>query len=276
FEVKAKLKSLAGHLATRQKALSLYGKVNIDGGQSKVSVAAVDATQFGPGQAGYKITIVPKDRFGNYLGPGYSSLVKLSSTQGNFQPVHDNNDGTYTAVLIADAKRKVRITAKVDGVAFPHRPVASPEGPPARSGASLHLGLAFPLEALGEERKAGLNVMADFEYLLRPQLSLRAYIGYNSFPAESPLTDDASIININTNLRYSRQLGGFSIFGEAGPGYYSIENSDSRLGLNVGCGIWFPLSLRWGVELAAHYHSIFTSPDRTVYFHLAGGFTLRL
>ena len=48
------------------------------------------------------IMVTPFDQFKNNLGPGYSRLVEITASNGQFTgPVIDNLDGTYSRVLRA-------------------------------------------------------------------------------------------------------------------------------------------------------------------------------
>lgn len=272
FLVTAECTSLGGNEAVRQQHPSLYEKVAIDSMKSLASVIPFDYPDLPSGKTSYQVIITPKDRFGNYLGPGFPQLIKLSSTMGHFKKVIDNNDGTYSSVLVADANRKIRITVNVDGVKLKTQPVAPPEKPEI-TGFSLHIGGAIPLGNFSNDYKAGFNIVGDFEYKLTSGFSLRAYLGYNQFRAKPNIVDDTYIINVNADLRYSVPMGSIIVFAEVGPGYYIIENNPNKAGLNVGCGIWYGFSSKLGLELVAHYHSIFTSPDKTYFLHLAGGLT---
>ncbi|MCP5051599.1 MAG: hypothetical protein GY940_30810, partial [bacterium] len=99
FLVTAECNSLGGYRAIRQRHASLYDKVAIDGGKSIASIDYYNYPDISKGKRAYQLTLTPKDRFGNYLGPGFSRLIKLGATMGQFNPVKDNNDGTYSAVL---------------------------------------------------------------------------------------------------------------------------------------------------------------------------------
>ena len=139
---------------------------------------------------------------------------------------------------------------------------------------SLHLGRAIPTGTFVNNYKTGFAIMGNFEYPLRSGFSLCAYIGYNQFKAKLNTSDDTYIFNINTDIRYSANLVSFIFFAEAGPGYYILENTTNRAGINIGCGLRYGVSSNLGLEVAAHYHSIFTRPDRTFFFHLATGLTV--
>lgn len=82
--------------ATRELVWSLHVDVGIDPGQTTVT------TQVGPsGPGGSKqvtITIVPKDKHGNAVGPGRPDDIDVSGAPGTHVtgPPVDNGDGSYT------------------------------------------------------------------------------------------------------------------------------------------------------------------------------------
>ena len=276
FLVTAECKSLDGHKAVRQQHAAMYNKVLIDGIASAAVIDYTDFPDISAGKRAYKITITPKDRFGNYLGPGFPHLIKFRATMGQFRAIKDNNDGIYSAVLIADKNRMVRITAKVDGVVLAKQPVASPPGR-VRAGKlslSLHAGMTQPLGTFANTYKSGFSCAVDLEIPLSYRFSLRGVAGYNLFRSKTALVDDTSIVNIN--LRYYLPFGSFFIFGEAGPGYYILEHTKNNLGLNLGCGIRWGLSSTVNLELGTQYHTIFTTPNNTDFINYSLGIAIRL
>jgi hypothetical protein len=61
------------------------------------------------------ITVTPRDKFGNYLGPGFAPHIKVES-RGKAQPAIDRDlNGTYT-IEVRDLPEKSPITVSVDGV----------------------------------------------------------------------------------------------------------------------------------------------------------------
>ena len=88
FHVKASYGD--GCTATRELMWSIDVNVGIDPAHSEISV----------GEAGGKtfITIIPRDRFGNHLGPGAADRISISSAVGTTLDgdVRDNGDGSYT------------------------------------------------------------------------------------------------------------------------------------------------------------------------------------
>jgi len=278
FLVTAECNSLGGYKAIRQEHASMYNKVAIDGIKSIASLDYYDYPDLSKGKRAYKLIITPKDRFGNYLGPGFSHLIKLRATMGQFNQVQDNNDGTYSAVLIADENRMVRITADIDGVRLKDQPIASPPGRAivGKPLISLHAGITNPSGTFGNIYKSGFSIAGDLELPLTSRFSLRGVIGYNQFKSKTALIDDTSIVNFNANLRYYVPLASFQLFGEAGAGYYILEHTTNKFGLNIGCGIRWGLSPTVNLELGTQYHTIFTSANNTDFFNYSTGIAIRL
>ena len=70
-------------------------------------------------RAYYKVTVTPKDAFGNYLGPGYSGAILIKPSKGDLvDDIKDNLDGTYTVTLrIASYEKEenINIGANIKG-----------------------------------------------------------------------------------------------------------------------------------------------------------------
>ena len=278
FLVTAECKSLGGHKTVRQQHASLYNKVLIDGTKSIATVDYVDYPDISKDKRAYELKITPKDRFGNYLGPGFPHLIKLRATMGQFIPVKDNNDGTYSTVLIADKNRMVRITTNVDGVRLEKQPIASPPGRTisGKPLLSLHVGTTYPLGTFGNIYKPGFSIAADLELPLTSRFSLRGLVGYNQFRSRTAVIDDSYIVNINANLRYYVPFPNFQFFGETGPGYYILENGANKFGLNIGCGIRYGISPSVNLEIGTQYYTVFTTPNNTNFLNYSIGLAIRL
>jgi len=223
------------------------------------------------------VKVTPLDSIGSYLGPFRGDVIQLWSNAGFFvKDQHSNlvyddrKDGSYCYTLVYPKNTVPLVSVSVGEVIVSDRMVV--KRPPVRL-VSLHGGLAVPLADFATEYDAGLYVLADFEHPLTNILSLRALFGYGYFKAKSPLVDDTHIINLNTNLKFSYHLLPITFFIEVGPGYYILENSVNKPGVNVGGGLWYNLSSKIGLELAVHYHAISTSP-RKDYLNLGGGITV--
>jgi hypothetical protein len=125
FDFKAAGTTAAGDKFTRVKRTAVYTRVHVDPG----------ATTFGSqllGQVGNLVTTVyyvtPRDRFGGYLGPGYSDQVQFTASRGQWLgAVVDYNNGIYARTLRYDRSQGEPVVTpvvqgQVVGAAFPRIP----------------------------------------------------------------------------------------------------------------------------------------------------------
>ena len=95
FHAKAKY----GHdcIATRELVWSIFVDTNVD--EKETEVKSVLNGEDDSGNQNWTITITPKDKYGNYLGPGRIESLGLSGAYGTeISPsgVKDNGNGSYT------------------------------------------------------------------------------------------------------------------------------------------------------------------------------------
>ncbi|HEY8097809.1 MAG TPA: hypothetical protein VIE65_17225, partial [Methylobacter sp.] len=88
--------------ATREVMWSMHIDVGVDPGQSDVSVNLGNPGA-GGGLAG-TVTITPKDKYGNNLGPGRGDGFTVTGVPGTTVtgPAVDNGDGSYTVPVSWD------------------------------------------------------------------------------------------------------------------------------------------------------------------------------
>jgi hypothetical protein len=84
-----------GCTGTRELVRSLHVAVGVDPGRTEVRWVAT-GTAPGGGRTGV-ITITPRDRYGNPLGPGRADGLEIAGASGTTVtgPVHDHGDGSY-------------------------------------------------------------------------------------------------------------------------------------------------------------------------------------
>ncbi len=65
----------------------------------------------------YKVTLIPKDSYGNYLGPDYGRTIQFDVAGNNakIDPLQDNGDGSYSTTLSIPAGVDPTITVSVLG-----------------------------------------------------------------------------------------------------------------------------------------------------------------
>jgi hypothetical protein len=101
-----------GHIH-RVERIESFVKVKPDPGKTEVKVTRPDARTV-------LVSVTPRDTFGNYLGPGYASIVKATVARELVKisgPVDANQTGTYVfTILGVPADQKPEVTVTVDGV----------------------------------------------------------------------------------------------------------------------------------------------------------------
>ena len=100
---------------TREWSCHLQNSVAIAPEFSKIEVKVVQKTSQG---VKYSVQVTPRDRFGNYLGPGHTIEVNLG---GRRVSLHDNLDGGYTGEIFltaAELRAGKKPGIRVDGVMF--------------------------------------------------------------------------------------------------------------------------------------------------------------
>jgi len=164
---------------------------------------------------------------------------------------------------------------------------------------SAGAGLSMPVGDAGDFYNTGLCLGLEGFYPYRDWVHFGGRIAYNRWGVDKggwalPQADiDGSgsvmeflpqakfIINPNT-------MGTTVFFGQAGFGFYrfawdvettvnnnttSNEDSEFKLGLNLGGGVTVHQSEQWTWEIKPLFHIIFTEGSSTKYFSLLGGFT---
>lgn len=265
FTVKASC-SVNGTATTRGAFFSTFNAINIHPDYSTIYVKYLAKTTDGNR---YSAKVVPKDRFGNYLGPGHQVMAVISHPDGMRQiQFSDNIDGTYTKeIYITQNELDAGATWEIgiDGKKF-----TSPRPLPSlrRWSVSVHGGSAIPMGPFADTFDLSFNVLVDIDYHLSPYLAIVGLFGYNDFKSKITGVDDNYWINLSANLRYYQPVSGpWSIYVGGGPGYYIPKDGDSGFGANAGCGVNYEYSSPIAFELGADYHWIFDPEIQFVHSH---------
>jgi hypothetical protein len=229
----------------RIEQLERMVKVMPDADASEVVVTATDP----PGT--YVVRVTPKDRFGNYLGPGAPGRISVSV----------NGIGTVSA--LADPKQTGDYVATVSGVPAGNDPdvvvkvdevvVTVDNGPGSTASGSWRFffdaGINFPDSALD----GSFSVNAGIERMLTSHWSIEGILGYHTFDA--PLVD-VDAWQVSANAKYFFGTGPLRPFLNGGVGVYRIDPpDDTSFGWNTGGGLLYEISAKWAVEGVYNYHS---------------------
>ena len=259
-----------GIKTTREWNKSFYNEVNNDPDYSIIDIKMISRAK-GRDLAGwnYAVKVVPKDKFGNYWGPGLPVSVSIVYGDSSWRVnLNDNIDGTYTKdVFISQREldQGAKLVVETDGKTF-----TTIEKLPTylKWALSIHSGTAIPTGSFANDFDPGFNILLDADYTFSPQLSVVTFFGYNDLKSKTAGIDDNYWINLSANVRYRRPLNrAFSYYVGAGPGIYIPENGDTEFGANVGLGINYEYSPLLTFELGADYHTIFDPDIQFVHSH---------
>lgn len=148
----------------------------------------------------------------------------------------------------------------------------------------------------------GLGFGAAYWRGISPQISWGAEVGYENLGSVDETTTDpillttsttkisGSVFRINPAFRYNFGTGvGPNFYAQAGAGLYSVSgkvedattgvstsDSQSKLGLNFGAGVGFPMGPKTRLHLQGNYHTVSTDGTSTNYvtFNAGIGFGL--
>ena len=95
-----------GAVGTRELQWSVHVEPGVDRAKSDVKIAAT--TTRPDKRRLVTFAIVPRDRYGNHLGPGRLDAFLATGAHGTTitTPVHDNGDGSYIVTGLAEAATK--------------------------------------------------------------------------------------------------------------------------------------------------------------------------
>lgn len=280
FYVQATSNKKSANPFDREEMIQKYITVNAVSGYSGVNVTLKDTFKGDNNilRYLYDVTFTPRDRFGNYMRPGYRAYAKVVYNEGSNDPIllRDNLDGTYSnqlTLLQTDIDKGAKLAIAFDG-----KPIFTDKALPGAGhwSLSMHSGFTFPRGTLRNIYNRSLFLGFDLNYRLSPRFSLVGFFGYNRFKSALPSIEDTYWMNISLNMKYGFTTKPIRPYINTGPGIYIPKTGALRPGFNVGLGIDFPLSSGLIMELGTDYHHIFYSGIDTKFLTGHAGLILRL
>ena len=209
----------------------------------------------------FSLIITPKDRFGNYLGPGYAQRMQISIPNATAQgSLVDRLDGGYIQNFQTDDFGSV---SQGDATIFDTK-VEIPRLAGA-TGLSLHGGLAVPFGSYRNTQETGLTVNLDFLKFINLNLAWDVRLGYSRFNGKGSQAD-LNVWGLSGNIKYYLNPGGsYKAFVNGGLGVYSLDPGDIEGGYNIGFGVYRNLTPDLSFEATINYSAIFTTPPDLKY-----------
>jgi hypothetical protein len=235
---------------------------------SSLDIRWYDTTPDDPPQYLYHVELVPKDPYGNFIGPGHTVEVNIHYKKEQSPPpikLNDCLDGTYigeTGISPRGLKTGMQLVFTIDG-----QPFTTVEKIPGFKKRSLgvYAGVGIPTYSFSRGRGININSGCHFGYQLSTQFSMVGMVGYNRFSSDSSSYDpkEKEWWNISANLQSEVLKIPFRIYVDAGPGIYISGSGVFTPGFNFGLGAAYSLKSDWGVQLGVNFHHLFTKgvPD---------------
>ena len=222
------------------------------------------------------ITVIPYDKFENYLGPDYGNAVRFSTTYGNLESdIYDALDGSYEFKLhLPDRSQDPTIDLSVFGFNVYKGPLSKLFQVTENFGLSAHLGYTFPAGNFNLIYDSDLSWGVDFELILTNYLSLEALFGYHTFKSDT--LADTYWMNFSGNLKWFLNTRRIRPFINGGTGFYKTnDNSTYYFGFNVGGGIAVQIKPTFYIESAYNYHRIRMKGNNIIFSTTQLGLRLR-
>ncbi|MCP4308498.1 MAG: trypsin-like serine protease [bacterium] len=268
--------------AKRETHWATYVSVGIDPDQTEVTSEVVGTTA--DGRSRVMVTVTPRDRFGNYVGPGRADSFEVYGMPGS-EPLDDPTDlgdGSYQVDVAWDPASPTPPGIVIEQ---PERPSvelpAPPSGVPAAEQGpafGLAFGSAIPVGDANLVFDPGFAAKISYRHPLSPRTSLIAGLGYAGFDGDSE--DDLGRFDLTLAGRVTSSPAPLQFFFEGGVGYYAPETDlgDGSFGVHAGVGIDVPLHQSVSgpsldLEMAVEGHKVFD--DDTDFLRVLLGLVVR-
>ncbi len=256
----------------REERLEHHVKVKADPTRTLTATTRVDGTTF-------TISVTPRDRFGNYLGPGYESIVKAQLLSEGMlldaTPVDRDQTGTYVfTVTQVPAGEVPSVDVIVDGIKVGNSATSGVGGSgPWRF--FLDGGKNFAHDDFLKHFGGEWSINGGFERRLSTQWSVEGILGYHRFGSTAGITPHIWQLSIDGKRFFGTSP--LRPFVNAGAGMYRVFPTDeTRAGANAGAGVLYELTPAFAIEGAYNFHIINNDDDSlsfsTVQFGVRWGF----
>jgi hypothetical protein len=247
-----------GHVR-REERLEQHVKVKPDAGRSEITTSRIDSSTV-------LVSVTPRDRFGNYVGPGYAWLVKAKLNRGGTlaagMPVDRDQTGTYVfTVTDVPAGETPDVDVIVDGVAVGNTSTSGGGSSKGTWRFFLDAGPNFAHDDFLKVFDGKWSANAGIERRLSTAWSVEGILGYHRFGTVISLTPHIWQLSINGKRFFGNSP--LRPFVNAGAGAYvfALFNDTTRAGANAGVGALYEITPTCGIEAAWNYHIINTDDD---------------
>ena len=216
----------------------------------------------GAAPGSFVIQVTPRDRFGNYMGPGYAKGIQVRlNGAGTVGVATDPQLSGVYSVQVTNATAPT-FTLTVDNTTvWKDAPLAPGRSGPSGPGTGgkyaiwLALGRTFPHGSFNTLHDSGFAGTLGVEYALNPGTSIEGTLATHRFKGTGA-APDIHVTQLGVNGKWYFGQPAFKPFVTLGAGAYAFSPGSTRFGLNAGAGVQFDVAPRWSLEGRYAYHAI--------------------
>jgi hypothetical protein len=229
-----------------------------------------------------QVLVTPRDRFGNYVGPGFGSTFRVTvAPPATVGPITNPAvNGTYTIPITgipSGSDPNIRIT--FGRHTLRDSPLSQAPNAGGAAGAwsiGLRAGVGAPMGDFADGFDPGFAFDVDLERRLPANLAVQVLFGYNAFGDSTGAGTDVSVTRLAGNLKWYLPVApAVRLFVNGGAGAYWFDPGDAETGTNFGGGIQFNLSPKFAIEGAYNLHVVAGDPEDLKFATYQGGVRIR-
>jgi hypothetical protein len=265
---------ILGNFSRTEKSSVVVNVLQPDRKQSEITVDPTNVA------GEFDVTIAPADRFGNFLGPGFSKQIELTVSAGGGSisaPVTDPlENGTYVTKLVSvPGGADPTLAIKVGGIDLGASPISQLLKPKRRYAIFASIGSNFPNGNFNTFFDPGISAQLGFEYRFTNRISAEGTFGYERFQAAFAPAH-LNMLRGSGNLKFYPVIGTFQFGVFGGGGVYHFDSGGgTHGGLNIGAVGEFRLNTTFSLESIYNFHTVFTSGTNVHYSTVQGGVRFR-
>jgi len=252
---------------TRTRRLSRYVKIMPDADATEAIV------QRGDTLAGWRTSqfyFLPRDRVGNYLGPGFAHLFMVRAVGARLLgSVRDLGNGYYEQVVeFPEHRPEPTVGLTMPGTGFRKTiDLSREQGPFALS---LHAGIGVPHSAFKNAYDGGVGITFNLERRLSDRFRFAALFGFQRFDSVTT-SAHLDVSHVSGSLEAFLTPGPLAVFVDAGGGMYRFRPGDTKPGAHAGLGVEFEPSLSLALGVSYRVHTVFTTGAKTTFSTIQAG-----
>lgn len=226
----------------------------------------------------YRLDIVPADRFGNFLGPGFAEAIRISLSGGGTvgsSITDERENGTYTVRITGIPSGADPVVAvKVFNVEIANGTLSSLSKPSKRFAIFGGIGGNLPHGDFNTFFDSGFSSQLGFEYRFTNRFSAEGTFGFDRFGFIFG-SSNLDLYRLSANAKFYPVIGTFQFGVFAGGGVYHFNPASTHGGLNFGVVGEYRINTSWSLESTYNFHNVFTSGSSTRFSTVQGGVRFR-